>query len=1069
LIDGDYTAGNSDTLRLKPGVALADVRLVREGDDLILAVRGADDRITLKQYFEENWRGSRPFAIERIAFADGTVLSFAEVQATLFAGSAEAETITGTGSADHLCGQGGNDTLIAEGGNDLLEGGEGDDLLLGGAGHDTLDGGAGNDLLRGSGTRQRDGWIHDTSADQIGDSYRFGRGDGHDTVIADSWQQSAADRIELKAGVTPADVRLERLRSINDWRVGEDLKLTIRDTGETLTVKNHFDASNRHAVEEILFTDGTVWDGETIRSRTLLGDADNDRLRGFDDRDDLIDGGAGNDMLEGGSGSDSYRFGLNGGQDEIDEGYGTAQDRVVLAPGVMPSDVTVRWTLQGNMAISLSDGSRVSVRGQAGAPLTEGVGIEQLQFAEGTLWSRADLAAHALMGTHGDDEIVAGYQSDTLEGGPGNDRFQNLGGYDSYRFGIGDGQDVIGSGYGRILFKPGIGQNDVAFSRDDRDLIATVTASGDAVRMKAWFDIWQRVDSFEFANGARLTTNDVLDKLNIAVGSEILYGSPGNDLLTGTEKSSTLYGREGNDVLTGNAGRDSLYGEAGDDSLDGGTDGDWLYGGDGSDLLSGGTGQDQLIGEAGNDTLAGGADRDTLHGGAGNNSYVMAPGMGLDSAVAESLAIANDTLLLAAGIRAEQLSVQLGSASWNPQAGDVGYTGLVVGIGGDDALVLYTYGEDLGRRAIQRLRFDDGTEWSLADLIAHADSGRMGSQRRHSGDPATLIGSAADDQLYDATHQSVVVQARGNDDSVSLGAGNDLVSAGSGRDEVHSGSGDDRVAGETGNDTLMAGDGDDVLLFNHGDGQDTLAAGQGLDTLSLGATVTPALLSALLDRDGRVVLRLEGGSGGTITLSATHMDDLGGDLERIQFVDADGKTRVFDLAGWLRAHGSQLLSATEEAPLAFDGSGFELTGMAAPAGGLEAVAYAQRGDLFATAHLAANAPTSGDDLLYGTSAADMLDGGTGNDIVLGLAGDDMIFGGEGSDLIVAGDGDDLLQGGVGDDELHGGWGADSLLGGTGRDRLFGEGGGDSYFYQPGDGELHIDDEHRVINWSYGGT
>jgi hypothetical protein len=54
--------------------------------------------------------------------------------------------------------------------------------------------------------------------------------------------------------------------------------------------------------------------------------------------------------------------------------------------------------------------------------------------------------------------------ADTLDGGAGNDHFQNLRGYDTYRFGTGDGQDVIEANNGRVLFKPGIGQNDVGFA-----------------------------------------------------------------------------------------------------------------------------------------------------------------------------------------------------------------------------------------------------------------------------------------------------------------------------------------------------------------------------------------------------------------------------------------------------------------------------------------------------------------------------------------------------------------------------------------------------------------------------
>jgi len=372
---------------------------------------------------------------------------------------------------------------------------------------------------------------------------------------------------------------------------------------------------------------------------------------------------------------------------------------------------------------------------------------------------------------------------------------------------------------------------------------------------------------------------------------------------------------------------------------------------------------------------------------------------------------------------------------------------------------------DLGRSALQRFRFDDGTEWTLAEVIARADGGKMGWQQRYWGDSSNIVGSQADDNITDYTGQSVTVRSRGNNDNVYLEAGNDRISAGSGDDNVQSGAGEDLVAGEEGNDNLTTGAGDDVVVFNHGDGNDTLRTGEGTDTLSFGATVTPAMLSAALDRAGRVVLLVEGGAGGSIKLDNTGIDNLPGDLERIQFIDADGKTRVFDLAGWLQANAGTLLSATTAAPLAFDGAGFELTGTVAPAGELVAVAYAQSGDLFASANLADNTPTDGDDVLYGTPNGDTLDAGAGNDVALGLVGDDAILGGDGNDLIHGGDGDDVLKGNAGNDVIYGGWGADELIGGIGNDQLFGEWGGDTYVYQPGHGEVIIDDDHRVLTWS----
>jgi hypothetical protein len=58
VIDGDDTAGNTDTLSFKDGVLPADVKLTRADDDLVLAIRGTNDQVTIKNYFIVGWNGS---------------------------------------------------------------------------------------------------------------------------------------------------------------------------------------------------------------------------------------------------------------------------------------------------------------------------------------------------------------------------------------------------------------------------------------------------------------------------------------------------------------------------------------------------------------------------------------------------------------------------------------------------------------------------------------------------------------------------------------------------------------------------------------------------------------------------------------------------------------------------------------------------------------------------------------------------------------------------------------------------------------------------------------------------
>jgi Ca2+-binding RTX toxin-like protein len=65
-----------------------------------------------------------------------------------------------------------------------------------------------------------------------------------------------------------------------------------------------------------------------------------------------------------------------------------------------------------------------------------------------------------------------------------------------------------------------------------------------------------------------------------------------------------------------------MYGTSGDNSLTGSIKDDVLLGAAGDDRLSGGKGRDQLIGGEGEDTLIGGAGGDNLQGGLSNDTFV---------------------------------------------------------------------------------------------------------------------------------------------------------------------------------------------------------------------------------------------------------------------------------------------------------------------------------------------------------------------------------------------------------------------------------------------------------------
>jgi uncharacterized repeat protein (TIGR01451 family) len=103
------------------------------------------------------------------------------------------------------------------------------------------------------------------------------------------------------------------------------------------------------------------------------------------------------------------------------------------------------------------------------------------------------------------------------------------------------------------------------------------------------------------------------------------------------------------------------------------------------------------------------------------------------------------------------------------------------------------------------------------------------------GVPATVSGTAGDDELFGTPGPDVIVGFGGNDtiiaeagrDLICAGSGNDYVGAGTAADKVFGGPGRDRLLGRGGPDLLKGAAGNDVL--KGGRGSDRLRGGTGFD------------------------------------------------------------------------------------------------------------------------------------------------------------------------------------------------------------------------------------------------
>ncbi|MGN6578352.1 MAG: hypothetical protein ACTHKG_21965 [Nocardioides sp.] len=109
---------------------------------------------------------------------------------------------------------------------------------------------------------------------------------------------------------------------------------------------------------------------------------------------------------------------------------------------------------------------------------------------------------------------------------------------------------------------------------------------------------------------------------DVGTYEKVVYGTPGDDVLSGGKHPQVLMGLGGNDVLRAGTQGDCLVGGPGNDELHGNNAKDILLGGTGDDLLNGGNGADYLDGGDGDDDLDGGNGPDSCIGGGGDDTIV---------------------------------------------------------------------------------------------------------------------------------------------------------------------------------------------------------------------------------------------------------------------------------------------------------------------------------------------------------------------------------------------------------------------------------------------------------------
>lgn len=742
----DFESATSipNVLQLGAGIDPSAVIVREDGGNLLLTDGIAGDQITLDQ--EASGAGS----VQEVRFADGTTWTQQQLLQLQMVGTPGDDILYGVTGADLLDGKGGNDIIISRGENDTF---------VFNAGYGQLD-------------------IDETARDA-----------------------NAMKVLKLGPGISASSVTVSATRA-GAWLLSDGIP------GDQITLDNMV-GNPRSGVQAIEFADGTTWSADhLLQLAGTVGTAGDDNLYGTAGSD-IFDGKGGNDYEEGEGGNDTFIYQSGYGHLEIYEYDQNPADNnvLLLGPGITPSNVTVAQDRYGDVLISDGiAGDQITIDSM----LWSDTGVQTVQFADGTSWSRQQVNQMATTGTGGNDSIYGGDGADVFDGKGGNDYEEGNGGGDTFIFNPGYGNltiyeyDESPNANNVLSLGSGISETAVRVTATrGGDLVLTDGIGGDQILLQGMLvDSNTGVQAIQFADGTTWSRQQVAQM-------EINGGTSGNDVLYGTAAGEVFDGKGGNDLVVSYFDNSTFifnpgYGQLEIDeearsanpnsalrlgagiapsavSVTGGandalvlTDGingdkvtlDYFmrsWGGvqqvqfaDGTtwsrqqltqmELNSGTPGDDILNGTYGADLLDGKGGNDYIHGNGGGDTIVFNAGYGhldIDEVYGQDKA---NILQLGAGIN-ESSIVARGTAS-----GDLVVTD---GISGDQITLDGMLSNGSRGWGVQEIQFADGGVWSGQQLIQKA-----------------MIGSTGNDTLY-GTSDNDVFDGMGGTDTEIGGGGND--------------------------------------------------------------------------------------------------------------------------------------------------------------------------------------------------------------------------------------------------------------------------------------------------------
>jgi Ca2+-binding RTX toxin-like protein len=758
ISEGDIGDASLDVIEFSQGLAVEDVGFGKSSDrqDLLLWIGGASNFTTVSGFFDLAGHN----VIERFRFTDGSILSAADVRASLVVnGTAGNDTLNATEYGSDLFGHDGSDILNGANGHDLLDGGQGADVMTGGGGDDTYRLDSEGDVivehLNGGVDTVEVSWTyllteHFENVTLLGDAAVNASGNSADNVLrgntAANVLEGGGGRDSLEGGAGNDVYLVDEYDSVVE-AAGEGID-TVRITVSPGGWLPYFALWDNVENAELLAEGDVAIDGNGS-DNYLLGNAGSNAMNGM----------GGEDTMVGDAGDDSYVVDTAGDVvvEQADAGFDYVYSSVSFALSEHVESLYLQsveyggmgTTAVGNELDNEIEGNELNntIDGGAGADFMVGglgddtyivdsqldevyeeasAGIDRIESSV-TLALSANienlvLTGSAAIGGTGNslaNTIVGNAAINALAGGSGNDALDG-----------GAGDDSLSGGSG----------NDTYFVDSMSDSITESSGQGTD-------QVYSTASLFTLQNNVENLTLLGADNINGTGNSlsNILVGNSGNNILNpGSSGTDSLRGGLGNDtyVLTRSTGVSIV------EDANGGSDvvqssvthtlaanvenltlmGSSALNGTGNTLdniLLGNIGSNTLTGSSGNDTLDGGSGgTDSLRGGIGNDTYILArtSGVTITENASEGTDTVQSSVTYTAGNNVENVTltgtsainatgntlanVLIGNAGNNTLTGAAGNDTLVGGNGAD----IYSYSSTHGTDTIDNSSTDSAQD-----------------------------------------------------------------------------------------------------------------------------------------------------------------------------------------------------------------------------------------------------------------------------------------------------------------------------------------------------------------------